>query len=179
MTTYNNSYAAPSDLYSRYDTRILADLVNDDDTRLGSNTSVSLMQAALATNQVILNMLADATGLVNSACLVGERYSVANLQALTDVDQQYLIRVVCDLAFGMLAIRRGVFQPDRYPQYLEANETLVRLRQGEAIFNVGGEGAAGVANGEFPAITSYATLNLMRDYSTPSFFPIRRIQQMS
>jgi hypothetical protein len=177
--TYANSYGQPADLYARYDTRILADMVNDDDTRLGSNTSVAAMQAALNTNQVILDVLADASGVINSACLVGQRYTVPHLQALTDVDQQFLVRLTCDLAWGLLALRRGVFTPDRYPQYLEGQETLVRLRQGDAVFNILVNEQAGVANGEFPSVQSYATLNLMRDYSTPRFFCTRRIQQIT
>lgn len=170
------AYALPSDCYSRKDTRILADLVLDNDARAGDINNVPLMQAALDISQPLLDILEDASGVINSFTLQGQRYSVADLQGLTGDDKAFLVWLTVSLAFGMLVLRRGnVKEQDLPPEYKQALEALQRLKEGGEVFNVQAALDAGIPASYFPALVSYPTLNLFRDYAS-RYFPSRRQQ---
>ena len=161
-------YASPDDMLLRYDARTIGDLVNDNNNRQ--------TPTQLQTNAALLAALSSASGEINSATLYGERYTVLELQSLTGDDQEFLTALNCDLAFGRLNLRRGN-DPAKFPAFIQAKELLERLRQGSLLFNVAGDVATGVVAEEFPSYTTYATVNLVRDFTRGRFFPVRRYQQ--
>jgi|SRR5579884_1361147 len=160
------SYAQPSDLLARYDARVLGDLVNDAGTR---QTPTQLL-----TDPNLAAALASAAGTVNAAALVGQRYTVGELSALTGDDLAFLVNVNCALAFGLLNQRRGN-DPMKFPAYAEAREVLDMLRDGKAIFNVPADVAAGTPQDQFPSAAAYAAINLLRD-AAGRYFAVRRRQ---
>jgi hypothetical protein len=180
--TPQNAYAAPADMVGsngntgRYDTRIIAQLVMDSNIPAGDDFNVSLMQGALANNTALLDTLYDASGIINSYVTRGQYYSVANLQALTDVDQQFLVRITCSLAYGMLLMRRGSIPQKELPvEYLEAKQTLEDLAEGKQVFNYLPAQEAGVmtaANANLPTAVSIGQRTFAQ-YATPGYYPRR------
>lgn len=162
------SYAIPSDLLARYDVNTVGDLVNDNNQRQ--------TPTQLATNVNLLTALSNAAGVINSAALFSERYTVAQLQALTGDDLAFLVGINCDIAMGRLALRRSN-DPAKFPAYVEAMELLEHLRTGHNIFNV--PGIQGVTASEFPSFTTYSQVNLLRDACLNRYFPIRRFQNQA
>jgi phage gp36-like protein len=133
------SYATPSQMLTRYDARRLGDLVVD-----GDKTTPRATPTQLLSDPVLAEMLADASGLIDAALLVGGRYSPADLATLAAVEAalptpsstfKLLVRLTCDLAYGLLVRRRGLGM-DLAPGYAEAAALLDRLSNGELIFDV-------------------------------------------
>ena len=143
------SYAIPADMLARYDARRLGDLVNDDSTRASTG--------ALSTNANLQAALDDASGMLDAAIQRGQRYSptdIANLIAAggSPTNPLYnsyklLVRICCDLAYGLLVGRRAYNATDtaaQAPRYVEALRQLQLLENGEWIFVTQGALAAGV-----------------------------------
>lgn len=133
------AFASGADLVSYRDWRHLADLLNDDDTRVASS-------AAVQSHAILATALKAASGMIEMAAYRGGRYTRADLQALllgvTDPDgagvtvaSEALKKLTCDLAFWILTSRR---KPDVRPMMItgvpEALAALEALRLGEAIF---------------------------------------------
>lgn len=129
------AYATGTDLVGRYDARLLGDLCQDAGERI-SDIPV------LVANPNVLQALEDATGMVNSAALVGQRYVVADLEAMTGYGAAFLQRITCDLAFAFLRQRRG-YDIEQYPTIKESFHFLDRLRLGERVFDIASAEAAG------------------------------------
>ena len=66
-----SSYANGTDFLTRYDARLIGDLVRDDGTQENP--------ATLPTNTNLLTALSDAYGDIVAAAVVGDRYTVAQL----------------------------------------------------------------------------------------------------
>jgi hypothetical protein len=134
----SDSYCPVEHFLKRYDRRTVADFVCYD------NTDRNDVIAGLATNDVLLTMLRDASGMVEAACLMSRRYTPADLAALTGVTAHLLCRLVADLAMGLLI----QFKPNLnvpYPaSYQVALDTLERLSRGERIFSTVEHAQAGV-----------------------------------
>ncbi len=121
------AFATPADLLARYDYRTVGELVVDDDTQP--------TYASLLTNPTIEAILSDASGQIETAVMVGNRYTIEELDSLTDNSQAKLVRMTCDLAFYLISQRRPTGDQE-FPLYEEAMELLGMLRKGEAVFNV-------------------------------------------
>jgi phage gp36-like protein len=123
------AYATPDDLMNRVDVRRLGDLASDNDVRLGP--------AQLRTSRRLLECLDDASGMVDAGCLAGRRYLPEDLTTLTGTAYKLLVRVVCDLAYGLLAQARGL-DPNEVegvaPSYRRGMAYLDQLQKGEWIF---------------------------------------------
>lgn len=131
------AYATPQDLLNRYDARRIADLVSDSGQRT----------LAPQSSPVVAACLDDASGAVDAACRVAQRYTSADLAGLTGNANALLVRLVCDLAFGMLVARRGYTANDAAvmaPREKSALEMLEALRRGERIFSGEEQADAGV-----------------------------------
>lgn len=131
------AYATPQDLLNRYDARRVADLVSD----AGSRT------LAPQSSPVVAACLDDASGQVDAACRVAQRYTAAELSGLTGNAQAMLVRLVCDLAYGMLVARRGYTANDAAvmaPREKFALDMLEALRRGERLFSGEDQAEAGV-----------------------------------
>lgn len=131
-------YATPAQMTLRYDVRRLGQLCTDG--------TQPLVPAQLTANTILLEALEDAAGLINSALLRGGRYDAADLAALTGSDAKLLVRVTCDLAYGLLVQRRGYTSTELEslaPAYTGALALLDRLANGELVFNIPSAIAAG------------------------------------
>lgn len=131
-------YATPSAALLRYDSRRVGQLCADD----GSQVSAS----ALLSDPVLLELLDDASGMIDSALLRGGRYTQDDLRSLSDADAKLLTRLTCDLCYGLLVSRRGYTSTELNalaPAYAGSLALLDRLGNGELIFNVPGVVAAG------------------------------------
>lgn len=131
------AYATAQNLLDRYDARRIADLVSDSGTRT----------LAPQSSPVLLACLDDASGEVDAACRVAQRYTSADLSGLTGNANALLVRLVCDLAYGMLVARRGYAANDNAvmaPREKIAFDMLEALRRGERIFSGEDQAEAGV-----------------------------------
>jgi len=135
------AYATPAQLRLYKDLRLVGDLVLDNGTREGTT-------GAQDVDAVILQALNWASGEIESACLVANKYQPADLNALTGMSQASLVGLCCDLAFWKLLGRR-------YPtmaiteEYRSAMEKLDRLRLGERIFGIQANMDAGLPSDKF------------------------------
>jgi hypothetical protein len=95
---------------------------------------------------VLLAVLLGASGELESACQVGNRYSAADLAALTGSGLHRVRKVVADLAFWALCQRRTPQSgnPETVPGAKQALEELDRLRKGERIFSFSESADAGL-----------------------------------
>lgn len=160
------AYATSADLCLRFDERILQDLCRDDGER----------ETDLSGNDVITTSLSSASGILNAACLQGERYSVSDLEGLTSDSAAFLKTLVCDLAFIVL------WQRKPYPQYSDqvkqiqerSEEWLDRLRGGAWVFNLDAAKDAGNPEVETVTISAIRQQNLFVEQARGNYFPNRR-----
>lgn len=160
------AYASPSDMLARYDARTLGDLVSDDNEQI---TAVDL-----TTDAVLLAMLDDASGSIDSELSVGGRFKPADLAGLTGSELSHLKRITCDIAFAYLLRRRGGIDAEKHGANLKLAEThLERLRRGETIFRI-----PDTTNSEplstGPTLVDLESLNLTR-YRTKNYYPHPRL----
>lgn len=130
MPTPNGSstaYAAVQDLENYRDWRQMADWISTNDQR-GT-------QSQFESNPIVQAHLNAASGLVEAACLKGGRYNAADLQALTGVSQQFLIRLVCLSAIGSLS-RFKTRSKDEIKEIEWAENLLAALAAGERVFSL-------------------------------------------
>ena len=162
------AYATISNLLDRYDAREIGDLVSDDNNRRES--------IDLADDPILTALLADASGQVESALVVANRYSAAELAGLTGHSAAHLVRVVCDIAMSLIACRRpGRLKTEaREAIAATAEKHLERLRKGENIFNLTDQANAGSVSIGGPTTVEFFNLNLIRD-RTRNYYPGRRL----
>ena len=141
------SYITNAEFLQRFDARLIGDLVQDANSRTSS--------ANLLVDANLSAILADASGWIESACFVGERYSAADLTGLGPNSLAFLKRLVADIALVLLCQRRGFSYKDKFPLLEESMKTLDRLRLGERVFNVSEVKDKGNPTSD---VISYATL---------------------
>jgi hypothetical protein len=160
-------YATPRDVRLRYDVRPVGDLVRDDDTQATAD--------ATDTDAVLMEILKDASGRVEAAVLVGNRYSSADLDSIAagrTNSGALLRRIVCDLAAEELRRRRMIVVDEPLPGYKEALEYLDQLRGGSAIFTFAESGDAGLVASSPYDDSDLDRLNLVS--SRTRFFGVRQ-----
>lgn len=134
------AYATPAQFLTYYDVRQLGDLVADAGARV---TAVTLLTDANL--QAALNA---ASGEIEAACLVGDRYTPSDLNILTGMSLASLQKLCCDLAFWNLLVRRyPTAQPTE--SYKAAMEKLERARLGERIWGLQENADAGLPKDQF------------------------------
>jgi phage gp36-like protein len=155
-----SSYASGADFLQRYDARTIAQLVRDDSTQetIGS----------LPNDANLLTALQDASGMVESAVLVGNKYIPTDLTTLTGNSANFLKRLVCDLVIR----RRPYIDRPVPPQYEEALAWLERLRDGERVFGLQEVMNAGNSFTEFLIESDIETQNFAT-FQAERFFGIR------
>lgn len=159
------SYAAPADLMARYDRNDVGQLCSDDKRPVS--------EVDLPNNAQCLVALQDASGMVEGALLVSNRYAVADLTTLTGNSLSLLQRVTCDIAMALLINRRPGWNPDKAKAIRElADEHLEKLRKGENTFNLQASMDAGEPVTEGPTTLTFQQINLWRD-RTRNYFPVR------
>ncbi len=131
-------YCTAQQFVDRFDWRTAADLLSDSGTRL-------TLQQVLAST-VLLELLQEASGLVESACMVGNRYAPADLAGLTGNSQQLLIGLTAGVAAFHLFSRRPDRKLDVPPRAQWAMEMLAKLEEGTAVFGILEVAEAGVVD---------------------------------
>jgi phage gp36-like protein len=123
------AYAEPADLLARHDNTVVAELCSEDEHAVPAED--------LATDTNLLAALEDASGDVESAMLIGKRYTTAQLDALTGNSLAKLKRITCTIALAYLLERRPLVHVSNAERLLKrAEEYLEQLRTGQRIFNV-------------------------------------------
>lgn len=161
------AYATGDDLAARKDVNTIRDLATDDEAPVDLSN--------INTNANIVAALADASGEVDSALLVGGVYTTDDLASLTANSLAKLKRITCEIAMAFLFARRPKYDEDGYDKALErADKWLERLRKGERVFEVTDEDpAAGtLPTIDGPTVVTYDRLRLMVD-RTKNFYPHR------
>ena len=159
------AYASNSDIIARYDARLLGDLCSD--------SGVRVAEANLEDDAKLTAALEDASGMVEAALLMGERYTTADLAGLTGNSLNYLKRIVCEIAIYLLEDRRRYNKDDasRIRAFEKAEEHLEMLRKGSHVFNVEMVKDAGLIDGTVgPTTVDLASSHLVR-YRTRRYYP--------
>lgn len=160
-------YATPADLLLRYDANDVGQLCSDNKRAVGSYD--------LATDPICLMAMNDASGDIDGALMVGNRYSSTDLTTLTPNSTYKLIRVCCDIAMAYLINRRPGWNPEKSKAIREQAEMhLERLRKGENTFNIQASLDAGEPVVDGPTCFDYSRLGGLRD-RIRNFFPPRSI----
>ena len=123
------SLAIPNDMADRYDNDLLC--------RLCANTHAKLsLQDALASS-VMTTFMAQAHGKVLAALMHGARYSVEDLESLSDDSKAYLVGVVCDVCmFGLLGRRPGTHVQEIQQMQKQVDDALSMLSSGKDVLNL-------------------------------------------
>lgn len=122
------SFATGDDFLTRYDARLIGDLVRDDSTQEDD--------ASLPQNPVLLAMLDDAFGEIVSAIVKGNRYTLAQLDSanLAPSAIAMLRRLQCDLTLVLIKRRRGKFSKENDGSLDEENKKrLKEIQDGEFV----------------------------------------------
>lgn len=131
------AYATGDDMIQRYDVDLVGDLATDEREELD--------RAAVPTAPNLLAALADASGEVDVALLVGGQYSPSQLEGLTGNSKNHLIRITCAIAITLLLERRPSERYERIADYYRkiAKGHLESLRSGQNVFGLDANIAAG------------------------------------
>lgn len=132
--TSAGSYLPTAAMLSRYDWRSIGDLCSDNDVRIPQATLLG--NGVISGNANFQAALIDASGMVEEACILGERYQPADLLALPagSAGQGALYRLVADIAIGLINQRRPDKSKGVPPQYEAALKMLDALADGKRIF---------------------------------------------
>lgn len=169
-----SSYVTPEQFLARRDIRAVQQLLPD-----GPPQGVVLPPVeAVTTHPVLIAALEDASGQVRAACETANRYTAEELDTLGAANDPFLIRLVCDLAFGLLLTRRSrPVEAGNYPEIERAEQWLALLRFGERVLNVQSAKDAGNEKGVGISAVTYAESGLAADqyaFFYPRGFGINR-----
>lgn len=163
------SFADSDDMVARYDVRTLGDLCSDTD-------GVRITKDGLVTNPKMTAALSTATGRVIATALRAKRYSRADLEGLTGESQQYLIDIVCRIAFYALWQRKPYSEDQQRVEAKKAyDDALEEVGSGHAIFDVEAVKSAGIPKVETVTRTEIQSdWALVVDQARGRFYPRRR-----
>jgi phage gp36-like protein len=152
VTTSATGYATVADLFNFKDWRQIADWCTDTEIR---PTRPALSDPTTPVGAVVAELLLSASGEVESACLVGKRYTPAELASLTGSTKRLLVAVVCAITLYRAAERRNpLTAPKEVPGYQAAKEQLELLRKGEAVFGLSQQMEAGIGPSVTPLVST-------------------------
>lgn len=115
-------YATPNDMLARYDSRLIGDLVSDSGVQDPNPANNSNLQA----------LLEDASGQIDAAVYVGDRYTPAQMATLSDQAAAFVRRLCCDLTLIYLKRRRGRYDPEKDGALQkEVDQRMKGLRDGD------------------------------------------------
>jgi hypothetical protein len=136
-------YLTVADFLTLKDVRVVGELVRDDGTQLTA--------AQLATDPNLLNILAAASGEIESALMASERYSTVDLSAPNGNSQVFLKDVAAKLAMYELYARRGAPAPPELvvAGYEQAQDRLAKLATGERVLAFAEVEQAGLPDDNF------------------------------
>lgn len=129
VVTSSNIWATGADLVAYYDAATLGQMLMDNGTAVAA--------ASVADHAIVARCLKLASGEVDAALMHCNRYSAAQLTALTDPSLEHLKHITCAVAVWHLQQRRLGSNPERAEAFRkQAQEHLERLRKGELVLNV-------------------------------------------
>ncbi len=159
------AYVTPEQFLDRYDLRDVGDLVSKDGERV--------TESGLQNNSKLLRALEDASGQVRSACRVGNKYSIEDLETLAKDQDPFLVQIVCDLTLGRLMTSRSL-TAEITPDVERAQQWVALLRLGERILEVPENTAAGLTtHGFISDFRRFQELRFAADVASPRYFPFR------
>lgn len=160
-----SDFCTPADFLKRYDWRMIAELVSDTGYAVPDESQV-------LTDTNVAACLNDGAGMIVMYALKGGRYTEADLIAMTGNGAYALRRLNADLGLYNVVLRRGL-PVDKYPQIEEALKLLDKLADGEIIFPLPANIAAGVAQSPPLTVQTIAAnnflVNSVRYFPTPRF----------
>lgn len=163
------AYATAAQLIARKDVRTIGDLASDDGSRV--------LLTDLLTHANVTAALDSASGAVEAAIMAGNRYTPADLAALTGNSAAYLVQITCDVAMAGLHSRRPTLHAEQHEAALKVAGThLEMLRKGTHVFQVAEVLAAGVPSVAVVSVAEVQSQNLIRDV-TLNYYPRRRVSQ--
>jgi hypothetical protein len=121
-------YCTVQQLTFRYDVRTIADFASDAGVRINVNN--------LTNNATILELLGQASGMVEAACLKGDIYSATDLQNLTGNSSKLLAGIVADLTIWLLWNRRQNRERALPPQVDVSIKALEQIEIGKKVFAI-------------------------------------------
>jgi len=162
------AYVTAAEFIARFDKRIVGDLASVDGNRVTAS--------ALESDERITTVLEDASGEVDAAVKVGNRYLTADLAGLTGNGLQYLKKIVSDIAFYLLIDRRvlnRVTADEAERRFMVYRAHLKDLRTGLQIFDVDAAKEAGLPLTDGPTTTEANNLNTMTSRVRGHLYPTR------
>lgn len=173
------SYCTNAKFVQFYDIRTIGDWISDDGKRV---TPAILLDITTTPGKLLASLLQKASGMVESACLIGNRYSATDLANLTTAADRLaslssnsdilLQGLVADLAVWIMWSRRPNRDAQMPLQSQLALGTLEELRQGTRIFGLQEAMDAGLP--EDPVETPPDVVNRnMATYQMNRYFGVR------
>jgi hypothetical protein len=142
MPTPNSSaapYCTPQQFLSRFDVRFVQDLLADAGARLTPQE--------VASSPALAELLGEASGMVEAACFVSNRYTAADLAALAGPSREFLVGLTAGLTLWLLWDRRPRKLEEEPPLRARvALEQLQFLRDGQRIFGLQEHADAGLVD---------------------------------
>jgi len=126
--TSATSYLPAAEFLKRTDTRKVGQLCSD------TNTAIPI--GSLPTDANLEAALLDASGELETACLVGKKYDPVDIAALTGSGLSMVYRVLTVLAWNNLIDRRLDLNIEQHPKTPWAEAVLEALRQGDRILSL-------------------------------------------
>jgi phage gp36-like protein len=129
VATSSTAWATGDDLVAYYDAKTIGQMLTDDGTAVAA--------ASVPDHAIVTRCLKLASGEVDAALMHCNRYSQAQLEALTDPSLEHLKHITCAVAVWHLQQRRLGTNPERAEAFRkQAQEHLERLRKGELVLNI-------------------------------------------
>jgi hypothetical protein len=154
-------YADPSDFAALFDYRVFGEVSRDDN---GADSATSFLS-----DPNVLVALQVASGELESAALVSERYTPDDLKILNGNSLAYLKSIVCGLAAGILYRRRYLADPLDDPRFAgtvgAAKQAIIDLRSGMGIFAFEQSAQAGVPQNRYETEADFLRQNLITNNS--------------
>lgn len=148
------AYATPADLILRVRPETIADLVSDGPVRVTEDE--------LETNDRLLAALDSASGEMDAALRVGNRYTTAALAALTGNSLAYRKQICGELAWAIL-LRRNGSPGEAESASKKAEAALESLRKGVNIFDLAENAEAGLPESAGPSVQQIINANGIRE----------------
>lgn len=162
------AYATPAQFLLRYDARTVGDLVSDNGQQVG--------QAELLDDPILEALLDSASGEIEAAILMGNRYTQTDLGNLTGNSLAFLQDLTCRVAYAKLWDRRPWANAERHAAAAEAaDKVLERLRKGQYALNVADTLDAANVSNPSPSRVVIEGMNLVVDQARRGFYPRRRL----
>lgn len=156
------TFLTAEQLFDRYDTRNIAQLVTD------NNTQIPLDQ--LPQNNRVWAAIQDASAELKSALTCGFQYTEENLTELANRNSPDVLRLVAALSMGYLYERRGIGVPDSMERTIRwARETLVELQKGRKVLDLD---TNRIAQNPTPVMRTQTQRIEGRSWSTSPIFPV-------